>query len=122
MKEITVRDFFESKKKDLAMSLVTEPSTLDKKITSPEVNRPGLALTGYTEVFASDRIQILGETEVRFLQSVDEDVLFPRLKEVFAFDIPCVVVTKGLTIPHYVEFLLNDMNIPVLSSRLSTIQ
>jgi len=122
MKEITVRDFFESKKKDLAMSLVTEPSTLDKKITSPEVNRPGLALAGYTEVFASDRIQILGETEVRFLQSVDEDVLFPRLKEVFAFDIPCVVVTKGLTIPHYVEFLLNDMNIPVLSSRLSTIQ
>ncbi|HRX77250.1 MAG TPA: HPr(Ser) kinase/phosphatase, partial [Candidatus Cloacimonadota bacterium] len=46
MKEITVRDFFDAKKKDLALSLVSEPDTLSKKINSPHVNRPGLALAG----------------------------------------------------------------------------
>lgn len=121
MKEITVRDFFDAKKKDLALSLVTEPGTLNKKITSPYVNRPGLALAGYTEVFAADRVQIFGETEVRYLQTFDEDNLFPRIKEVFTNEIPCIIVAKGLTLPPIIEYLANDMNIAILSSRLTTI-
>lgn len=121
MKEITVKDLFEAKKKDLALSIITEPSTLDKLILSPHVNRPGLALAGYTEVFASDRAQIFGETEVRYLQSLDDETLYARLKEVFVNDIPCIIVSKGLTLPYIVEHLANDLNIAILSSRLSTL-
>jgi HPr kinase/phosphorylase len=121
MKEITVREFFDTKKKDLALSLVTEPETLNKKITSPNVNRPGLALAGYMEIFASERVQIFGETEVRYLQTLSEDALYNRIKEVFANDIPCIVVAKGLTLPAIIEYLANDMNIAILSSRLTTI-
>jgi HPr kinase/phosphorylase len=121
MKEITVRDFFDSRKKDLALSLVTEPSTLDNKITSPHINRPGLALTGYLENFPADRIQIFGETEIRYLQTIDEDILYPRMKEVFTHGFPCMVVSKGLTLPPVIEYLANDMNVAVLTSRLSTI-
>jgi HPr kinase/phosphorylase len=121
MKEITVKDLFEAKKKDLALSIVTEPATLNKRILSPHVNRPGLALAGYTEVFASDRTQIFGETEVRYLQSLNDDALFTRLKEVFASDIPCIIVSKGLTLPYVVEHLANDLNIAILTSRLSTL-
>lgn len=121
MKEISVYEFFETKKKDLALSLITEPETLNKKITSPHVNRPGLALAGYLEVFSSERIQVFGETEVRFLQSLPEDELITRMRDVFKTDIPCVVVAKGLTLPPVVEFLANDLNIALLSSRLSTI-
>jgi HPr kinase/phosphorylase len=122
MKEITVRDFFDTKKKDLALSLITEPETLNKKLTSQHLNRPGLALTGYLEVFAPDRIQILGETEVHYLQSLKEDVLLDRIRLVFKTDIPCVIVSKGLTLPPVVEYVANDLNIALLSSRLTTIQ
>lgn len=121
MKEITVRDFFDSKKKDLALSLVTEPETLGNKITSPHINRSGLALAGYTEVFAADRVQIFGETEIRYLQTLDEDSIFPRMKEVLTYEIPCIIVSKGLTLPSAVEYIANDMNVAILSSRLSTI-
>jgi HPr kinase/phosphorylase len=121
MKEITVRDFFDSKKKDLALSLLTEAETLNSKITSPHVNRPGLALAGYTEVFSADRIQVFGETEVRYLQTIDEDALFKRMKEFMINSIPCIIVSKGLTLPPVVEFLANDMNVAILSSRLSTL-
>ncbi|HNX38082.1 MAG TPA: HPr(Ser) kinase/phosphatase [Candidatus Cloacimonadota bacterium] len=121
MKEISVYEFFETKKKDLALSLITEPETLNKKITSPNVNRPGLALAGYLEVFSSERIQVFGETEVRFLQSLPEEELISRMRDVFKTDIPCVVISKGLTLPPVVEFLANDLNIALLSSRLSTI-
>lgn len=121
MKEITVREFFDAKKKDLALALVTEPDTLSKKIASPHVNRPGLALAGFLEVFSSERIQVFGETEVRFLQSLKEEDLVSRIRDMFKTDIPCIIVTKGLTLPPVIEFLANDLNIALLSSRLSTI-
>jgi HPr kinase/phosphorylase len=121
MKEITVREFFDAKKKDLALSLVTEPESLSKKVSSPHVNRPGLALAGYLEVFASERIQVFGETEVRFLQSLKEEDLVNRIRDMFKTDIPCIIISKGLTLPPVVEFLANDLNIALLSSRLSTI-
>ena len=121
MKEITVRDFFDAKKKDLALSLVTEPETLTKKINSPHVNRPGLALAGYLEVFSAERIQVFGETEVRYLQSLKEEDLIMRIRDMFKTDIPCIITTKGLTLPPIVEYLANDLNIALLSSRLSTI-
>jgi len=121
MKEITVRDFFDAKKKDLALSLVSEPDTLGKKISSPHVNRPGLALSGYFEVFSADRIQVFGETEVRFLQTLKEEVLMQRMLDLFKSDIPCIIISKGLTLPPSLEYMANDLNIAILSSRLSTI-
>ncbi|MDZ4181263.1 MAG: HPr(Ser) kinase/phosphatase, partial [Candidatus Cloacimonadaceae bacterium] len=122
MKEITVREFFDTKKKDLALSLITEPETLNKKLNSPNVNRPGLAIAGYLEVFSSDQIQVLGETEVRYLQSLKEDVLTERCREMFKTDIPCVIISKGLTLPPVIEYIANDLNIALLSSRFTTIQ
>lgn len=121
MKEITVRDFFDAKKKDLALSLITEPETLNKRLGSPHVNRPGLALAGFLEVFSSDRIQVFGETEVRYLQSLNEDELIARIRDVFKTDIPCIIISKGLTLPPVTEYIANDLNIALLSSRLSTI-
>lgn len=122
MKSITIREIFDLKKKDLALSLLTEPESLSKRLNSPNLNRPGLALAGYLDVFAADRIQIMGEVEVRYLQSLKEDVMLERVRNLFKTDIPCIIVTKGLTLPPSVEYLANDLNIPLLSSRFSTIQ
>lgn len=121
MKEITVRDFFDSKKKDLALSLITEPESLNKKLVSPHVNRPGLALAGYLEVFSAERVQVFGETEVRYLQSLQEAELLARIRDMFKTDIPCIIISKGLTLPPVIEHVANDLNVALFSSRLSTI-
>lgn len=122
MKEISIREFFDRKKKDLALSLVTEPETLNRKLGSSHINRPGLALAGYLEVFVSDCVQILGETEVHYLQSLGEETMLQRARDIFKTDIPCIIVSKGLTLPPTMEYLANDLNVPILSSRLSTAQ
>lgn len=121
MKEITVRDFFDTKKKDLALSLITEPESLNKKLVSPHVNRPGLALAGYLEVFSAERVQVFGETEVRYLQSLQEAELLSRIRDMFKTDIPCIIISKGLTLPPVIEHVANDLNVALFSSRLSTI-
>jgi HPr kinase/phosphorylase len=120
MRDLTVREFFEQHKKDLALSLLSNPKTLTNRIAEPLPNRPGLALAGYLERFSYKRVQILGETEISFLQTLSDDVLYERIKRMFEFAIPCIVVTKGLTVPHPMEYLANEMNIALLSSRMST--
>jgi HPr kinase/phosphorylase len=120
MRDLTAKDFFEQKKKDLALTVLSNPKTLSNRITEPLINRPGLALAGYLERFSYKRVQVLGETEISYLQTLSDDQLYERIKRMFEFAIPSIVVTKGLTVPHQMEYLANEMNIALLSSRMST--
>ncbi|MCB5230911.1 MAG: HPr(Ser) kinase/phosphatase [Candidatus Cloacimonas sp.] len=120
MKVLTAKELFENKGKDLALSLVTEPKSLSNTIQDDHLNRPGLAISGYLGYFLYKPIQILGETEISYMQTIKEDVLYDRIKAMFEYSIPLIIVTKGLSIPQQVEFLANEMNIAIMSSRLST--
>ena len=120
MKKISVKEFYELKKKDLSLSLITHPNTMQGNITTSFLNRPGLALTGYFDRFDYNRIQIFGETEISYLQSLEEEMLYNNIKETLVYDIPAIIITKGLSVPKQIEFLANEMMIPIFSSRLST--
>lgn len=120
MKKINLREFYNTRKEQFSLTLITGPKTLDNSISSKYLNRPGLALTGYFERFSNKRIQVLGETEISYLQSLKEVELYDRLKELLLFEIPCFIVTKGLTVPAQMEYLANEMNVAIFSSRLLT--
>ncbi len=120
MKNIKVKRFFEEKKEDFSLALITDPKAMNKEIANQYLNRPGLAFAGYLERFAHSRIQILGETEISFLQSRKSEDIYNIIKEVFMYDIPCIIITKGLSAPEQMVFLANEMNIPIFISRLST--
>ena len=120
MKKITVKEFFDLKKKDFTLSLITSPETLENEIRSPYLNRPGLALAGFLDIFDYRRIQILGETEIHYMESLDKNLLYQRLNEMFEYAIPCVIITKGLTLPYHFEEIANDKKIAIFSSRLRT--
>ena len=52
--------------------VIVRPEHFDEiMIETPEVNRPGLALAGFYEVFDGQRIQLIGEAETRYLQSLE---------------------------------------------------
>ncbi len=58
-------------------------------IHSVVVNRPGLMLAGYKNDFAERRVQIMGKTEIGFLQENDTyvDMFFQK-------NFPCVIVSR----------------------------
>ena len=120
MKELSIKQLFELKKNDLVLSLVSNPSTLEKSITDANLHRPGLALSGFFQKFPAQRIQLLGETEIIYLQSLTEETLYDRLKEVMMYNMPCFIVSKGLSVPSQMEFIANELNVAILVSRLST--
>jgi HPr kinase/phosphorylase len=120
MKTIQLKTLFQEMKEEFSLSLLTKQTTLEKVITNPYINRPGLALAGYFERFSYDRVQILGETEISYLQSLKPENLYDRIKEVLTYDIPAVFITKGLSVPDQMVFLADELKIPIITTRITT--
>ncbi|MGP1587528.1 MAG: HPr(Ser) kinase/phosphatase [Treponemataceae bacterium] len=76
---------------------------LDRKITIPDLNRPGLALSGFYENFAYERVQLFGRGEVSYLKTLLSDNQVENIRKLFSYDIPCCVFTRSLMPPQ--EFL-----------------
>src|SRR5213595_339325 len=104
----------------LALEHVKESGGLDREITSPHVSSPGLALAGYTERFASHRLQVLGETEIMYLKSLTDESRRRILKDFFKFQIPCLFLTKGLKPPLGMVEEATFAGVAILCSGLKT--
>src|SRR5690606_19895132 len=89
-------------------------------IDKPDISSPGLVLTGFIERFPSDRIQVLGETEIAFLNSLDEERRRAALELFLSFEIPVVFITKGQDPPAPLLDLANERGVPVLRTQLKT--
>jgi HPr kinase/phosphorylase len=95
---------------DLATRLVTEAA----------VNRPALQWAGYSEHFPVDRIQLVGSTELEFLDHLDEAVRLERLEQYAQLGMPAVVVARGLQVGGPARALAGTYGIPILRSPLRT--
>src|SRR5947209_19164934 len=93
--QLTVGRLIERMRSVLQLEHIAETNGLDRLIENPDVSSPGLAVAGYVERFPSWRLQVLGETEVMYLRSLNADVRRRHLTTFFSFPIPCVFITKG---------------------------
>ncbi len=120
MKKITTQELFEILEKENIFNKVTDEKTFSTIISNPYINRPGLALSGYLERFSYNRVQILGDPEVGYIQSSSKEDIYDKLKQVFTYSIPCLFFSKGNTVPQYITILANESNIPIIQTPLST--
>jgi HPr kinase/phosphorylase len=117
---ITVRKLYARMRYELQMELVAGGGGLDRRIEVAEVNRPGLALCGYYDYFAYDRVQVLGNGEISYLQTLTSRRRKDVLDKFLSYEIPCVIVTRGLPVPQELVRKADEVNIPVFSSSLAT--
>ncbi len=93
---VTVGQFFKEQGASLEMKLLAGETGLDRVIREPTVNRPGLALSGFTRYFAYKRMQVMGHAEVYYLREQRQEEREARYAYLFAYKIPCVVFSRGL--------------------------
>jgi HPr kinase/phosphorylase len=67
---ITVRTLLRETETRLKLRLICSENGLNRKITKADLHRPGLALSGFVELFTSERLQILGNTEIKYLSGL----------------------------------------------------
>lgn len=90
--------------------------TDDILITTSDVNRPGLQLAGYFEHFGTDRIQIVGNVEIAYLEGLSKEDRYKRLDDLFNHGFPCMVVARNLSIfPEMLE-VSQKYEIPILTT------
>jgi HPr kinase/phosphorylase len=117
---VTVEELLNSKRDSLALELLTDERGVSREIHNPDISSPGLVLTGYTERFPTHRMQVLGETEIAFLESLDEERRRGALITFLGFDVPVVFITKGQDAPPPLVELANRVGTPVVRTTLKT--
>jgi HPr kinase/phosphorylase len=120
MKPLTVEDLFRTKSESLQLELLTPECPLDRVIESPTLSSPGLVLAGFRDRYLRGRLQVLGETEIRFLHSLDESKQRETINAFLSLQIPALFVTKQLELPAALLGLAVSHCIPVLRSSLKT--
>ncbi len=117
---IPVSHLLQNMAQDLDLELLAGFQGVDRPVFSWDVNRPGLALSGYLDYFANDRVQILGNTEIHFMERMRPAELSNRLGSMFSFEVPAFMLSRNLTPQTIFLDMCNRSGVPVLRSTMST--
>ncbi len=114
-KKILIRDLLATMSKiDLRLRLVSGEEGLGKEVVGVEMNRPGLALAGFFDFFAYDRMQIFGLGETAFMAHLSDDRKREIYNRFFSHDVLCCIFTHDeLPDDVFIEYT-NKMNVPTL--------
>jgi len=119
---ITVGFLYESNKNRLKMSSLNGEVGFQKEIRDKNIHRPGLALAGYVELFTYDRVQVVGNTEVRYLKHLSLAERVKAFETIFQFDLPCVIVTNENQIDEELVRIATEHRVSVFRTPLETTQ
>lgn len=105
---------------ELMLSVRAGKNGLKNEITFSNVQKPGLALAGFTSYIKSGRIQIIGLSENEFLQRLPENKKNEVIHGFFEARPTCIVLSKDVDPPSLFIELADKYSIPVLASRNPT--
>jgi HPr kinase/phosphorylase len=117
---ITVGSLFEVLKKRLTLETVNGDVGFEREITDKNIHRPGLALAGYVELFTYDRVQIFGNTEIRYLNHLTFAERVKAFQTIFQFDLPCVFVTSENKLDDELIAIATEHRVSVILTPLET--
>ncbi len=116
IKYIRVGTLYDALKDRLNLRIVNDRHSFDKEIEQKELNRPGLALSGFVEVFTYWRVQVMGNTEIGFLNTLHGADRVRAISNVLDFDLPCIIVTNDNRIPSELVECANDHHVTIFST------
>ena len=114
---ITVRDLI----KKLRLKVIYgNESLFDKEITTADISRPGLEMTGYFDYYTPERIQLVGMKEWSYLIKMTSHNRHQVLRKMFQPETPVLIIARYLEIPEEMLLAAEEKQIAILSSRVPT--
>ncbi|MDR3601240.1 MAG: HPr(Ser) kinase/phosphatase [Desulfosporosinus sp.] len=95
---------------------------LDKEITEYSLKRPSAELAGFLKHLTPRRIQVYGRTELGLIQQFEDSMRRAKLAQVMVTEVPCVIITRGLTLPLEFIELASERKIPLLTTHRTATQ
>ena len=97
---------------------VNKVSGADQVVIESNLHRPGLVLAGYTELFTSHRVQILGNTENQFLRNMLPQKRLSAFQTLLEFPIPCIVLTENNDLDRELVDMATECGVPIYRTAL----
>ncbi len=106
---------------DFHLEVIVKPANFEEiQISSPEVNRPGLALAGFYEIFEPERIQLIGKAETQYLNSIEPSTKRVMLQKLVDAKPVAIVYTTNLPVDSAAVERAEKAGVPILRTGLKT--
>jgi HPr kinase/phosphorylase len=119
-KTLPVRVLLDDTRELLQLELVNGIDEGQLPITVTDIHRPGLALAGFMQNYLNERIQVLGETEILYLNTRPEDVRREAVARLLSVPVVCIIITRSLEIPQDLLRGATQHHVPVLRTSMLT--
>ena len=116
----------------VALSKMTEDLDLQKvyiaenfeeiKVSTFEVNRPGLELTGYFDFFDSSRLLLFGTTEFSYLSRFGSEAQKMVIDSILSFGPPAIIISRNIEPPIAMMESAKTHKVSILRSAETTSQ
>ncbi|AYE38749.1 HPr(Ser) kinase/phosphatase [Companilactobacillus zhachilii] len=107
--------------KDNELKVYNDEALMDgKKITTSDISRPGIELTGYFDYYPSERIQLFGQTESAYSRSMTENNRYKVMLELCREDTPTLLISRNIQPSKELLKAASEHNVPVIGSELPT--
>jgi HPr kinase/phosphorylase len=114
-KSLTIGRFIESVPDELRIEVLAGSSGLDKnEITSERIQKLGLALSGFTDYIHRGRLQMIGKSELSYLEGLTEDERLAAIQRLDPAKISCILITKALQPPGELVAKCDAEGLPLL--------
>ena len=116
MIQVTTRDVMEK----FDLELVSGQEGIGRYITTSDISRPGLEMAGYFTHYPSNRVQLLGKTELSFFEMLPAADRRDRMMRLCAQNTPAIIISRELDIPQELIEASEENHVPVMKTRLTT--
>ncbi|ALC84506.1 serine kinase [Bacillus sp. FJAT-22090] len=116
MPHVTTKDV----KEKFNLTLISGEEGMGRHIALSDISRPGIEIAGYFTHYPSNRIQLLGKTEVSFFQLLEPNEKEERMRKLCAPDTPVIIVSHGMEVPEELIVASNKNSVPVLTTSMAT--
>lgn len=95
-------------------------TSLNREIKVPDTNRPGLELTGFFGYTKKHRIMVLGDKEIEYIKTMDEESQRASFDFLTGEEVPAIIITKSHDCPKILQDMAAEKNFPILRTYQST--
>ena len=106
---------------DLNLEIIHKADNIENiRVVASEINRPGLPLTGYYDMFAYERLQIIGNAEWHYCNNLTDEVRYKRFEKIFSYPFPAIIFARQLPVFEEALTLAKIYDRTILRTDIST--
>jgi len=121
MNSLLAQELEQDREHHLELALMAGRKGLKKKITHSQVQKMGLALTGFIQFINPERLQVIGNTEMAYFKTLTPEVQEKVIRQICSLPLSCLVITRGLEVPGLLLQEADENGIPVFRTNLRSI-